>query len=254
MDNKTLLFGGTAQGRLLSQALSEKGIAHYYSTKTPTAYAPSGSSTVLCGALSAVAMEEFCVSHGIKYIVDAAHPFAELLHAEMCDAARRSGLPVLRLERQYGERILHPLVHYCISFEDIMSEIEQSGARVVLAATGVNTIPKLKRIWQDTDRRVIFRVLDSQSSRQQALAHGLQQSDILSMHPPLSAAHELQLIRSLAAESVLSKETGHDGGLQFKISASIAAGIPIYIYCRPPIPDNFEVFDSIESIIAALTK
>lgn len=53
MHPQILLFGGTSQGRLLSQELSAQNITHYYSTKTAVSYRPAGRSVSLTGAMSA---------------------------------------------------------------------------------------------------------------------------------------------------------------------------------------------------------
>ncbi len=252
MQATILLFGGTAQGRLLSQKLIDRDIAHYYSTKTQTAYQSGANVEVLCGTMSAAHIAEFCSFHGIRNIIDAAHPFAELLHSEMSIASLSCGVPVLRLEREFCERVDHPLVHYMPTFSKIASEIQQLPLNIILAATGVNTITKLKSLWSDRKRKVFFRVLDSESSRQQAIAQGISSEFVLCLPPPVSVAHELQLIRELGAQVIISKETGTDGGLDYKISASIVVEIPIYILCRPEIPANFKVFHTIDQLIGAL--
>lgn len=257
MHPQILLFGGTSQGRLLSQELSARNITHYYSTKTAVTYRPAGGSVSLTGAMSAAQIAQFCKDHAIELVADASHPFAENLHQELSDASAWCNVPLLRLEREFGDRIAHPLVHYMANFDDVVNCICHTSARVILAATGVNTVPKLRTLWEDGCRRVTFRVLDTAASRDQALAHGLRAEDILCMPAPLSAAHELALLRHLDADTVISKETGTDGGLAYKISACIACDIPIYIINRPLIPANYIIvrdmvamLDQISDILA----
>lgn len=254
MQPQILLFGGTSQGRLLSQELSARNITHYYSTKTAVSYRPTGGSESLHGAMSAAQIAKFCKDHSIRAIADASHPFAENLHYELNDASVWCGVPLLRLEREFGERVSHPLVHYAKDYDAAAEFIYRLPARVILAATGVNTITKLRRIWHEGHRRVIFRVLDSAASRDQAMALGLQADDVLCMPAPLSAAHELALLRQLGADAVLSKETGTDGGLVFKISACIAYGIPICIINRPLLPANYIVEYDMNKMIDHLSQ
>ena len=161
MHPQILLFGGTSQGRLLSQELSAQNITHYYSTKTAVSYRPAGRSVSLTGAMSAAQIAQFCKDHAVKLIADASHPFAENLHRELSDASAWCNVPLLRLEREFGDRIVHPLVHYMADFDEVADCICYTSSRVVLAATGVNTIPKLRKLWDDGNRRVIFRVLDN---------------------------------------------------------------------------------------------
>lgn len=253
MHPQILLFGGTSQGRLLSQELSAQNITHYYSTKTAVSYRPAGRSVSLTGAMSAAQIAQFCKDHAVKLIADASHPFAENLHRELSDASAWCNVPLLRLEREFGDRIVHPLVHYMADFDEVADCICYTSSRVVLAATGVNTIPKLRKLWDDGNRRVIFRVLDTAASRDQALAHGLRAEDVLCMPAPLSAAHELALLRHLGADTVLSKETGADGGLAYKISACIACDIPIYIINRPSIPDNYIVVHDMAAMLNCIS-
>ena len=253
MHPQILLFGGTSQGRLLSQELSAKHITHYYSTKTAVSYRPAVGSESLTGAMTSAQIAQFCKDHAIKVIADASHPFAENLHNEISDASGRCGVPLLRLEREFGERIEHPLIHYTKDFDEASALICHTSAQVILAATGVNTIPKLRSLWEGSNRHVLFRVLDTAGSRDQALAHGLQAENVLCMPAPLSAAHELALLRNLGADAVISKESGIDGGLLYKISACIACQIPIYIIIRPPMPSNYIVVRDMETMLDRLS-
>lgn len=252
MQRHILLFGGTAQGRLLSQALSGHRILHYYSTKTAVTFQPAEGSEAIHGALSADDIAQFAAQNDIRCIVDASHPFAENLHAELSDASTRCGIPLHRLERDFGQRTMHPLVKYCDTYTDLIQAVKSQKATVVLSATGVNTIEKLRELWYKSDRRVLFRVLDNPNSRELALQHGLPANDILCMPAPQSAEHERTLICQIGAEAVITKESGPDGGLDFKISASIASGIPIFIISKPALPSNYQVWHTIDALIQAI--
>ena len=99
-----LVFGGTTEGRKAIEALEEAGSTFYYSTKTGEQDVPLHHGVAVSGAMDATAMMTFCQEHSIKLLVDAAHPFAEILHQTVAEVAERLHLPAIRFERIFPPR------------------------------------------------------------------------------------------------------------------------------------------------------
>ena len=99
-----LIFGGTTEGRTAVRVLDEAGSPYYYSTKSDTQQIECKHGTRVAGGMATSEMQNFCTRHDIRLIVDAAHPFASQLHANIAAVSERLDIPVIRLERLYPER------------------------------------------------------------------------------------------------------------------------------------------------------
>ena len=91
-----LLFGGTTEGRKAAEVLEEAGSPDFYSPKTGEKDIALHPGTVISGAMDGEAMLAFCREHGIRLVVDAAHPFATQLHETIARVCSDLQVPVIR--------------------------------------------------------------------------------------------------------------------------------------------------------------
>ena len=99
-----LVFGGTTEGRKAAAVLEEAGQPFFYSTKTGEQDLVLHHGVRIDGAMDEAAMVQFCRTHDVRLLVDAAHPFAALLHQTVAAAAAELQLPAVRYERIFPER------------------------------------------------------------------------------------------------------------------------------------------------------
>ena len=123
-----LVFGGTTEGRKAIEALEEAGNTFYYSTKTGEQEVSLHHGVAISGAMDAAAMTTFCQAHEVGLLVDAAHPFAEVLHQTVAEVAESMGIPAIRFERIFPPH--DPDIIWCDDFDDAIRKID---ARVLLA-------------------------------------------------------------------------------------------------------------------------
>lgn len=236
-----LVFGGTTEGKQVSSVLAGAGYSFWYSTKTEITIDLPSNARYRHGALTPEALTGFCRQEGIRLIIDAAHPFASLLHATIGQASLVTGIPVIRSEREYPVRLLHPLVSYMADYTAVLRELEEGDYAPVLALTGVQTITRLQSYWRQN--KMLFRILPRDNSLAMARAAGFPEENLLLSFPAASVEEELALIRRTGVRSVITKESGESGGLSVKIAAAIAAGVPIFIISRPVLPAGFILVD-----------
>ena len=231
-----LILGGTTEGRIAAQTLEEAGKTYFYSTR--------GDEQEIClhhgvrqqGALDETGLYTFCRQHGIRLMVDAAHPFAEQLHQTVEQVSLRLGIPVVRLERIFPTR---DEVHlcWCQDYEEAVLQIRQAGIGSLLALTGVQTIGKLKALWQEKEGcRCRFRILDRDSSRAMAARQGFPMTDICYYHPE---EDERTFLARLKPDAILTKESGTSGGFCEKVDAALELGIRVFVIRRPETPRSF---------------
>ncbi|MCD8309736.1 MAG: cobalt-precorrin-5B (C(1))-methyltransferase CbiD [Prevotellaceae bacterium] len=229
-----LVFGGTTEGRMAVTALEAAGGAYYYATKGDRQAVPLHHGIRLSGAMEAAAMEAFCKDHGIRLVVDAAHPFASRLHANIAAVAAKLQLPVIRYERIYPDRNL-PDVVWCRDYEEATSRLQADGVRRLLALTGVQSIARLRPLWQ-TMPAVWFRILNRESSKKMAAEQGFPMERLCYDE---DEEEDEVLSRRLRPDAILLKESGLSGGFMQKIEAARKMGIPVYALMRPALPEGF---------------
>lgn len=227
-----LIFGGTTEGRIAVKVLEEAEQLFYYSTKGSEQEVLLQNGIRLQGAMGTEEIETFCIQNNIKLIVDAAHPFAQELHETLEHVSIDSGIPVIRFERVYPKRSKDIL--WCRDYNDAIKAVETFEISKLLALTGVQSIGKLKPLWQDTF--CYFRILDRESSRELARKEGFPENRLCYYH---DGEDEHTLMRQLRPEAILVKESGISGGFCEKVEAALELGIAVFAIRRPQTSDLF---------------
>ena len=210
-----LVFGGTTEGRQAAEVLEEAGSTYYYSTKTGEQLLTLHHGTRVDGAMDAEAMTAFISGHGIRLIVDAAHPFASQLHQTIASAASPLTIPVVRYERIYPPR--DPDITWIDDYGQVPTDMH-----TLLATTGVQSIGRLKWI-EAKGVKVVYRILNRESSV--ALAHQQGASD------EQLCFYEDGLLPD--ADAILLKESGLSGGFLEKVAEAHKRGMRVIAIRRP---------------------
>lgn len=228
-----LIFGGTTEGRISIQTLEEAGKPFYYSTKGDEQEVFLHNGIRLQGAMDAGQAIAFCHRHDIRLIVDAAHPFATQLHDTLEQVSSETHIPVIRFERIFPERDEEHIT-WCRDYDDAMQRIEAENIATLLVLTGVQTIGKLKPLWQNN--KCYFRILDRDSSRRIAHEQGFPAERLFYYR---QGEDESILLQQLRPEAILTKESGTSGGFDEKVAAARQLGIRIFALCRPDTSRRF---------------
>ena len=233
-----LVFGGTTEGRKAVEVLEEGGAPYFYSTKTGEQDITLQHGVRIDGALDEAAMMHFCTEHGIRMIVDAAHPFAALLHQTIAKTASALSLPVVRFERIYPP--CDPAITWIDDYTQIPRDIHS-----LLATTGVQSISKLKPLAAD-GISIFYRILNRPSSIALALKQGATQAQLCYYDDPNDIP--------VQADAILLKESGLSGGFTEKVEAAKACGMRVIAIKRPEQPKSFIVVDGPYGLRRAVEK
>lgn len=229
-----LILGGTTEGRMAVQVADEAGEPYYYSTKGEGQEVQCRNGIRLTGGMDVDGMETFCQEKSIHLLVDAAHPFASILHQTIAEVSRRLNIPVVRYERKYPPRTQE--VIWCEDYEDAVRQLEQHAIENLLALTGVQTMRPLRAYWEK--HPCWFRVLQREESIALAAQQGFPPERVLFYQ---QGEDELPLIKQLHADAILTKESGESGYFCEKVTAAQQAGIPVFAVKRPPLPTGFHL-------------
>ena len=210
-----LVFGGTTEGRKAAEVLEEAGSLYYYSTKMGEQELTLHHGVRIDGAMDAEAMKAFCCNHQIRLIVDAAHPFASMLHQTIGKVASDMRIPVIRYDRIYPPR--DPDITWIGDYLEVPTDIH-----TLLATTGVQSISKLKWL-EELGVKVIYRILRRESSLLMAYEQGATDEQLCYFEDGLLPK----------ADAILLKESGLSGGFVEKVEAAREKGMRIIVLKRP---------------------
>ena len=227
-----LILGGTTEGRVAVRVADEAAATYYYSTKGTLQSIECAHGIRLAGAMNEEEMECFCRDHAIKLLIDAAHPFAQVLHQTIEKVSKCLQIPVIRYERRYPPRD-EDLI-WCDSYADAIHQMENKGIQRLLALSGVNTLAPLRPYWRS--HTSWFRILEREESLSLAEKQGFPQERLVFYR---EGEDELKLLEQLHPDAILTKESGFSGYFTDKVNAARQFGIPVFVVKRPALPETF---------------
>ena len=228
-----LVFGGTTEGRIAIKKLEEAGTSYYYSTRGDEQEVVLQHGTRLTGAMDAKQLTAFCQEYNIQLLIDAGHPFAEVLHQTVANVATALNIPAIRFERIFPPR--DPAITWCTDYSDAIEKIQKHGVKRLLALTGVQTIAKLKPL-VDQGIDCYFRILNRASSIKIAEENGIAPDHLLYYDEMIDVAWNKGIY-----DGMITKESGISGGFLEKVEAAKASGTQIFAVCRPTTPPVFHI-------------
>ncbi|OCK41863.1 hypothetical protein BA195_13530 [Tenacibaculum soleae] len=238
-----LVFGGTTEGRKVAKLLQEKSMLFVYSTKTNIPFEENKIASYRHGALNEKQLENYLIKNNVKLIVNASHPFAEILHNTIARVAESLQIPVIRFGRKLLSKTIHPLVFYVNTYDDASNLFKEN--HILLALTGVQSIKRLKHWWQKNT--TYFRILNRPESLAIARESNFPEEQLILGLPSADLKKEIELIKAKSINIVLTKETGNSGFLSTKIEAALKTDTQIIIITQPEIPPYFKpVFNVVE--------
>ncbi|ENM5738119.1 precorrin-6A reductase [Vibrio mimicus] len=261
--NHVLVFGGTSDALMLCKALAERGIHFTLSVATEEGKhsAREFESNVILGRMDSTAMREFIQRNHVDYVIDAAHPYAQVLRLTIVVACEGIQCPLMRYERPSHDQLAvskavddSPLVLKASNVMDACRKITDSQKRVLLT-TGSKDLETFKRMLRD--KTIFARVLPVADVISECNALGLGIDNIIAMKGPFSRNMNQALYKMIKPDVVITKESGSVGGFVEKVEPCIELGIPCIVIERPKttssnqyvsylthLSDCVELFDS----------
>lgn len=240
-----LLFGGTSDSTAILQLLKENNISVTSSVVTDYGkhLASQFGQPVIQGRLSAEDMVSFIKEHQVDEIIDATHPFAEIVSKEAMKAAEFAGISYIRFERQSTADLSGAIVVH--STQEAIDLMNEKHYKTVYLGTGSKTLPLFVEGIQDS--RIVVRVLPTSEVLLACEELGLVADQIDAIKAPFSKECNKELIRRSQAEAFVSKESGTVGGIREKIDGCQELGIDCIIISRPLV-DYPQMVSSIEEL------
>ncbi len=228
MHMKVLVFSGTTEGREISQFLADKGVAvnACVATEYGNMVMPSDSRIeVRTGRLSEEQILQMVPDY--TFVIDATHPYAELVTKNIKSACNSADVEYIRLLRpsiSAGKVIevndTQEAVKYLNTVEGNI--LLTTGSKELEAFTGVS----------EYDTRIFARVLPSAEVVDKCNKLGFKGKALICMQGPFSYEMNTATLKQINAKYLVTKDTGSAGGFQEKISAAEDLGVTVILISR----------------------
>ena len=223
----TLIFGGTAEGRLAAE--KEKDAVVCVATEYGASLLPAGT-RCLVGRLEQSEMKTLMLEEQPARVIDATHPYAVRATANIRACCTELGIPYERISRPSVSASWSTLVRHAGTPEEAAWMLSETGGNILLT-TGSQTwdifasaVP-VQRLW--------VRVLPTPAALDFCKRSGILPSHIIAMQGPFSPELNGALYDQFDIQVMVTKDSGKAGGLEEKVLPALAREMDVIIIDRP---------------------
>ena len=227
--NRVLIFAGTTEGRTLSEYLSENRIEHTACVATEygeEVLSASPYMTIHQGRMGVSEMEKLMQTGSFAAVVDATHPYAVEVTANIREASQEAKLPYLRLKRCLDTET-EGSVFYFHSNEECAEALEKTEGNILLTTGSKELATYCSRpLVKD---RLYVRILPGMESISICTELGIKGKQMIAMQGPFSTEMNEAILHQYEIACMVTKKSGRQGGYPEKLEAAERAGIPVYV-------------------------
>lgn len=230
---KVLIFAGTSDGRALVEDLAAGGLLEVHvcvATDYGAQLLPQSMDNVIIheGRLEVAEMQ--ALMDGVSLVLDATHPYADKVTANIKEACQSAGADYARLLREEASYDEEGIV-YVENTEEAIDFLNKRKGKVLLTV-GSKELPRYKSVkdWQD---RIYARVLPMKEVIASCIDEGFQVNRLIAMQGPFSKELNVALVNQIGAKIIVTKDGGRAGGFLEKLAAAQACYIKLLVIGRP---------------------
>lgn len=235
-----LIFAGTTEGRKLSERLAISGIAHTICVATEygeIVLKEHPLAKVHRGRMTQEEIREFIWNKKFAAVVDATHPYADIITENIKTAMKEMDIPYLRLKRETGTRMEYEKSVYYKSNEDCAKALAGVEGNILLTS-GSKELSKYC-ILENIKKRLYVRVLPGIESLTLCKEQGILGKQIIAMQGPFTTELNLAIMNQYKISCLVTKESGRSGGYQEKLEAAKKASIPLFVVGNPEKDEGY---------------
>ncbi|GAB2690658.1 cobalt-precorrin-6A reductase [Kitasatospora kifunensis] len=238
-----LILGGTTEGRRLAQELAQKPgirVTSSLAGRVSEPRLPPGEVRV-GGFGGAIGLADWLREHQVDTLVDATHPFAQVISRNAAEAASATAVPLLALRRPGWQPVPGDRWHLVDSLEQAAAVLPTLGRRALLT-TG--------RLGLSTFARVdgVHLVARSVEPPDPPLPPDL---TVLLSRGPFQLDDERAVFREHRIDVLVTKDSG-GAATAPKLTVARELALPVLIVRRPALPDGIREVSDVAGVLAAL--
>jgi len=247
------LFSGTSDGNAIGLKLIDEGysiklfVATDYGKEVALKSFPA--SVIHTGRLNREQLFQKEKEDNPKTVIDATHPFAVEISANLIELCKQTSANYARFERP-NDLPSDKDIHIVADYEEAARKADQLGKRILLT-TGSKEIDTFLNARMDGE--LFLRMLPSQNLLKEVLAKGMSKENIVAIQGPFSVETNKNLIERWRIDCLVTKASGKEGGLPEKIETARICNIPVVIIDRPHI-DYPVFFDEVGPLLHYLQE
>ena len=228
-----LLIGGTSESLEIADALTSDHQAFVLSVTTDYGHtlATAHAEHVLQTKFTEITLIEFLQMRHIKLVIDASHPFAQIVSKTAMAVCQRVGMTYVRFERQ-NEVLNEPNVIHFQTQSEVTDYLLKHEGKVYLSTGSKTAVEYGSVLGLD---RVHVRVLPTATVLTKLAEGGYKPNQIDALEGPFSRKLNVELFSKAQAAFVVTKDSGERGGINEKIFAAQDLDMPCLVIDRPQL-------------------
>lgn len=258
-----LIFAGTTEGRALSEYLTDMGVSHTLCVATEygeVVLKKHPLVKVRQGRMNQAEIKSFILDSNFLAVVDATHPYAQIVTQNIKAAMEGMDIPYLRLKREgFFERWEETEekgkeageITFFASNEACAKALSERKGKILLT-TGSKEL-SCYCMDEELKSRLCVRILPSMESLSLCMGQGICGKQIIAMQGPFTAKMNEAIIRQYGISCLVTKESGASGGFYEKLEAARKTGVKVFVIGRPQEEEGYS-FSEICRELAKITK
>lgn len=230
-----ILLGETAAAREVSRCLDLRGIKYKWIYTWP----------VKIGSLRPSA------------VLDASHPSCNNQFSLISQWCEQRGISYLRLERPETRFPVNPLISPVHNWEEALHLLRRGAEAIysgkgrpvtIFVTTGSHQLESIVNTSFNCPVRFVVRVLPEGRIVQKCQDMGINPKNIVALQGPFSKELNRVLFKSYGADIILTRDSGHAGGTDTKLSAALELGLKVVLLKKTNMSTGLKM-NSIDEIL-----
>ena len=234
-----LIFAGTTEGRKLSECLSKADILHTVCVATEygeIVLTENACAHVHRGRMDVEEISAFISEGQFSAVVDATHPYAQVVTENIRNAMKGMDIPYIRLKRETDDSYDYDKIRSFECNEDCAEALLQINGNILLT-TGSKEL-SVYCGYESIKDRLYVRVLPGLESLSLCNENGIMGKHILALQGPFTADMNEAMLRQYDISCLVTKKSGRAGGYIEKLEAAKRLDIPVYVVERANVEKN----------------
>ena len=259
--DKIIIFGGTTEGRTLSEALSRASVYHTVSVTSDygnSLITPNEFAEVLTGRMDRDGIVAFLKNREYgpyDIVVDATHPYATDVTSNIKAAVSDTGCILIHVRRSGAEGgrndrddVQNDKLRIYDGPAACFAALDDTKGNILLTTGSKELALYRDTVSVNTLHRTYVRVIPSVDSLKLCEDSGIEPSRIIAMQGPFGVGINEALIEQFGIRHMVTKQSGTAGGYDDKIKACDQSGITCHVIRRPADDDGVSVAEAYNMI------